>query len=69
MFLFDRPDESARALGAWREAEELVSLRWAAFLQADPQTRQCRFASYVAALDAEQAAAGEIADLAALGAA
>lgn len=69
MFLFDLSDASARALEAWREAEELVSVRWAAFLQADPQTRRWRFSAYIAALDAEEAAAGEIADLAALRAA
>ena len=69
MFLFDRPDDSVQVLQAWRDAAELVSVRWAAFGQAEPQTRRSRFAAYVAALDAEEAAAVEIADLAGLRAA
>jgi hypothetical protein len=69
MFLFDRPDESIRMLQAWREADEVVSVRWAACVQPEPQTRQWRFVAYVAALDAEEAAAVEIAVLAGLRAA
>jgi hypothetical protein len=66
MFLFDRPDESVRVLQAWRDAAELVSVRWAEFVLAEPQTCRSRFAAYIAALDAEEAAAIEIGDLAGL---
>jgi hypothetical protein len=57
MFLIDRVRPEEQALDAWREAAELVRVRWATFLEADAQTRQWAFASYVAALDAEEAAA------------
>ena len=53
----------ARALEAWREAEDLVRLRWQAFLEADADTRSRAFASYVAALDAEEAVAADMAVL------
>lgn len=53
----------ARALEAWREAEDLVKLRWRIFLEADAETRSRAFASYVAALDAEEAAAADMAVL------
>ena len=53
----------ARALEAWQEAEDLVKARWRAFLEADAQTRSGTFASYVAALDAEEAAAADMATL------
>ena len=49
------------AMAAWREAAELVSTRWAVFLEADAEARPWAFASYVAALDAEEAAAAETA--------
>jgi hypothetical protein len=49
------------ALERWREAEGLVRLRWRAFLEADGTRRSRAFAAYVAALDAEEAAAAEIA--------
>jgi hypothetical protein len=51
----------ARALDMWRDAELLVHLRWDAFLIADRVKRRVAFAAYVAALDAEAAAAGELA--------
>jgi hypothetical protein len=54
----------AQALDAWREAADLVSTRWQLFLEAAPGGRQWAFASYVAALDAEEAAAAEMAALA-----
>ena len=60
MFLSDRGAPQAAALERWREAASLVSLRWAAFVAAEPVTRQWTFASYVAALDAEDAAAAEL---------
>jgi hypothetical protein len=51
----------ARALDAWREAELVVKLRWDVFLVADRASRRLAFAAYVAALDAEAAAASELA--------
>ena len=57
MSLIDRVSQEAQALDAWREAADLVSVRWATFLEADAETRRWAFASYVAALDAEEAAA------------
>jgi hypothetical protein len=56
--------DQAQALDAWREAADLVSTRWRRFLEAEPEGRQWAFASYVAALDAEAAAAAEMAALA-----
>jgi hypothetical protein len=55
----------AQALDAWREAADLVSIRWQLFLEAESEGRQWAFASYVAALDAEEAAAADMAELAA----
>jgi hypothetical protein len=60
MFLSDRGSIQARALEVWHEAASLVSLRWAAFVAAEPVTRRWAFASYIAALDAEEAAAAEL---------
>jgi hypothetical protein len=54
----------AQALDAWRDAANLVLTRWQLFLEAEPEGRQWAFASYVAALDAEEAAAAEMAALA-----
>lgn len=54
-----------QALDAWREAANLVSTRWQLFLEADEsEGRQWAFASYVAALDAEEAAAADLSALA-----
>ena len=61
MFLIDRIDPRHHALERWREAEQLVSTRWDEFLKAELETRRWAFASYVAALDAEEAAATELA--------
>ncbi len=52
----------ARALNAWRDAELVVRARWDAFLVADGASRRDAFAAYVAALDAETAAAGDLAE-------
>jgi hypothetical protein len=52
-----------RALETWREAASLVAMRWQNFLDAEAESRAFAFASYVAALDAEEAAAGEMAAL------
>jgi hypothetical protein len=57
-----QPQRRANALDTWREAELLVQLRWANFLEANRASRRGAFAAYVAALDAEAAAAGELAD-------
>jgi hypothetical protein len=54
----------AQALEAWREAASLVARRWQLFLAADAEGRRWAFASYVAALDAEEVAAAEMAALA-----
>ena len=53
----------ARALENWREAASVVGLRWRVFLEAEPARRPWAFSSYMAALDAEEAAAAEIAVL------
>ena len=53
------------ALQVWRTAADLVSLRWQTFLDADSALRRFAFASYLAALDAEEAAAWDVAALAA----
>lgn len=50
----------ARAHSMWRDAARLVSIRWEIFLQSEPDTRAFAYSSYVAALDAEEAAAAEI---------
>jgi hypothetical protein len=53
----------ARALDTWREAASLVTTRWELFRDAEPETRRWAFASYMAALDAEEAAATDMAAL------
>jgi hypothetical protein len=62
MLLIGRGDAEAKALVEWREAASLVSIRWAVFLEAESESRRWAFASYVAALDAEEAAAGAVED-------
>jgi hypothetical protein len=52
-----------QALEAWRGAADLVGIRWQNFLEADSESRSWAFALYVAALDAEEAAAAELAAL------
>jgi hypothetical protein len=47
----------ARAQSIWRDAARLVSIRWDVFLRSEAQTRAFAFASYLAALDAEETAA------------
>jgi hypothetical protein len=54
----------AHALAAWRKAANLVSTRWQLYLSADSEARRWAFAAYIAALDAEAAAAAEMAALA-----
>jgi hypothetical protein len=58
--LFDDRSQ-ARALETWRDAASLVATAWRVFLKAEPESRAFAFASYVAALDAEEAAAAELA--------
>jgi hypothetical protein len=62
MFLSGRSTR-ARALEAWRDAARLVSTRWEVVREADAEFRSWAFASYVAALDAEEAPAAEMAGL------
>jgi hypothetical protein len=52
-----------QALETWREAASLVRFRWRVFLNADGASRRWAFASYVAALDADESAASEVAAL------
>ena len=61
MFFLDRSKSQVQALDARREAERRVSDRWAVCVGAEPEARQFAFASYVAAVDAEEAAAAELA--------
>jgi hypothetical protein len=58
----NRAQLQALALDGWREAESHVQARWSAFLTADrPAHRRPAFAGYLAALDAEAAAAEALA--------
>ena len=52
------------ALEIWRAAAHVVSTRWDRFLHAEPEMRVFAFASYVAALDSEEAAAADLAAIA-----
>jgi hypothetical protein len=63
MLVINRIGPRARALEAWRNAEQIAAQRWEAFLEAVPETRRWAFASYLAALDAEEAAANDLASL------
>jgi hypothetical protein len=56
-----RTRASREAIDGWRAAAHLVSTRWQTFLDADAETRRFAFACYLAALDAEQAAAANLA--------
>ena len=53
----------AQAQQVWRDAESVVAIRWEVFLEAEPESRAWAFACYVAALDAEEAAAADMAAL------
>jgi hypothetical protein len=48
----------------WRDAANVAAARWEVFLDAEAEVRRFAFASYVAALDAEEAAATELGELA-----
>ncbi len=52
------------ALETWRDAADLVGVRWQDFVTADSESRSWAFVLYVAALDAEESAAAELAALA-----
>jgi hypothetical protein len=51
------------ALERWRDTASLVAIRWRVYLEAEPGGRTWAFACYVAALDAEEAAAADLASL------
>jgi tRNA(Leu) C34 or U34 (ribose-2'-O)-methylase TrmL len=70
--MFIKSDQShlrLEALDNWREAARLVSDRWERFLRAEPEVRMFAFASYVASLESEEAAAANLAELTRLAAA
>ena len=52
----------AQALDAWREAELQVQARWDAYLATDRGSAHAAFTAYLAALDAEAAAAAALAE-------
>ena len=47
----------------WRAAARIVALRWEDFLRSDVDSRVFAFASYLAALDTEEAAAAQMSRL------
>jgi hypothetical protein len=53
----------SRARNEWREAARVVADRWDVFLRAEAESRAFAFTSFAAALDAEEAAAAQIAGL------
>ena len=58
-----RGRQLTRARALWRDAARVVWARWDVFLRCEAHTRAFAFASYVTALDAEEAAAAEMARL------
>jgi hypothetical protein len=48
----------------WRDAAKVAAARWEVFLDAEAEVRHFAFTSYVAVLDAEEAAATELAEIA-----
>jgi hypothetical protein len=60
MLMIDRIDPRAPAVEVSRNAEQLVARRWHAFLKAEPESRRFAFASYAAALNAEEAGATKL---------
>jgi hypothetical protein len=52
------------ALETWRATAHVASARWDRFVHAEPEMRVFAFASYVAALGSEEAAAADLAALA-----
>ena len=65
--LFSDDSAYAGALEAWRNAEDRVRAGWHQYLTADrPSRRRAAFAAYLTALDAEAAAAHDLAALVAV---
>jgi hypothetical protein len=64
MFIKSQLRARIEALESWREAARLASDRWHRFVGAEPEMRVFAFASYVAALDSEEAAAADLAQFA-----
>jgi hypothetical protein len=58
----------AGALERWRDSADVVAIRWRDYLAAAPGAGRLAFAIYVAALDAEEAAAADLAALSSRGA-
>lgn len=58
-----RTRQLTRRREIWRNAARLVATRWDVFRQSEAHTRTFAFASYLAALDAEEAAAVDLARL------
>ena len=54
-------DEVTRAGGRWRDAARVVAMRWDTYLGCEAPLRPLAYSSYLAALDAEEAAAAEVA--------
>jgi hypothetical protein len=53
----------AEAIETWRAAASRVATSWQVFLESEAECRAWAFASYVAALDAEEAAASDLSAL------
>jgi hypothetical protein len=53
----------AEAVETWRAAAARVATSWHVFLESEPDCRAWAFACYVAALDAEEAAAWDLSAL------
>jgi hypothetical protein len=51
------------ALADWREAEQLVSERWEQYMAAERHEAPAAYSAYLAALDAEEAAASDLEQL------
>ena len=56
-------DPRMEALNVWRTAERLVAARWDQYTTADHSEAPAAFSAYMAALDAEEAAAGDLRQL------
>jgi hypothetical protein len=52
-----------RALDSWRDASQAASDKWQLYLMTGSASRASAFGAYVAALDAEEAAADDLARL------
>jgi hypothetical protein len=61
--LLRTPTTHDRALEGWRWQARLVADRWETYLAAGREGRAFAFRAYMAALDAEEAAAAELAGL------